>query len=549
LKIALSQLNYHVGNFDYNTAKIIEAIHAAKKMGAELIVFSELAITGYPPRDFLEFDAFIVECEKRIVQIASHCNDIYAIIGTPVKSHLGQGKNLFNAALVLHQGKVVFQYNKELLPTYDVFDENRYFESGKQNTCFRINGYLLAITVCEDLWNVGEVKTYPTEPMPVLAKEKPDVIINIAASPFSVGHDGRRKNVLIENALTYQIPVLYVNHVGAQTELIFDGGSLAVSGTGKIVKQLSYFKEDIAYVSLAGHELAVENEKEVTQSNQNPIALMHDALVCGIKDYFKKSGFKKAILGSSGGIDSALVQYLAVQALGAENVLAVLLPSRYSSDHSISDAKALCENLNNPYKIISIEESVSAFESTLAAHFENTPSGITEENIQARSRAVLLMALSNKFGFILLNTSNKSENAVGYGTLYGDMCGGLSVIGDVYKTQVYELARYANKDGIVIPENILNKAPSAELKPNQKDSDSLPDYDLLDKILYAYIEERKGPEWLINSGFESDLVNRVLRLVNSNEYKRHQTPPILRVSTKAFGMGRRMPIVAKYVSV
>jgi NAD+ synthase (glutamine-hydrolysing) len=545
LKIALAQLNYHTGNFEKNRQQIILHILKAKSEGADLIVFAELALTGYPPRDFLEFRDFIRESESSLNEIAAHCQGICAIIGAPSPNTQPYGKSLFNSAVLLSEGKIAQRVHKSLLPTYDIFDEYRYFEPCTSQQCISVKGTKIALTICEDLWNIGENKMYPFSPMDKLIGEKPDLMINIAASPFSSGHIGVRKEILLENSRKYQLPLLYVNHVGAQTEIIFDGGSLAINPEGKIIDEMAYFDEAYKTYSLQGGRLTRSGENTSVRPSED-IALVHDALVTGIRDYFHKQGFKKAVLGSSGGIDSALVQAIASKALGAESVMAVLLPSRYSSEHSVSDAKKLSENLGNPYNIISIEKAFGAFEETLSPFFGDKQGGVTEENIQARCRGLILMAISNKFGHILLNTSNKSENAVGYGTLYGDMCGGLSVIGDLYKLQVYELARFINKDKEIIPENILTKAPSAELRPEQKDSDSLPDYQVLDTILYGYIEERKGPQELIEAGFEEALVKRVIRMVNANEYKRHQTPPILRVSSKAFGMGRRMPIVAKY---
>jgi len=373
---------------------------------------------------------------------------------------------------------------------------------------------------------------------------KPDLMINISASPFNYNQLAERNVILERNTQKYKIPLVYVNHVGAQTELLFDGGSVVVDAKGVIREQCLFFEEDFKIVDMSQLEklskvnLAVESNK---------IELIHDALVMGIRDYFKKLNFSKAILGLSGGIDSAVTLALAAQALGKDNVRPVLLPSRYSSDHSITDAIALAENLGCRYDKISIDRAFAAFEESLEPVFENIPFGLAEENIQARTRAVLLMGMANKLGYILLNTSNKSEAAVGYGTLYGDMCGGISVLGDVYKTDVFGLAHYINRHKEIIPVNSITKPPSAELRPDQKDSDSLPDYDLLDQILFLYIEKRKGPSDIVKSGFDETIVNRVLRMVNSNEWKRQQTPPILRVSYKAFGSGRRMPIVARYL--
>jgi len=379
--------------------------------------------------------------------------------------------------------------------------------------------------------------------MDELVLEQPDMIINIAASPFSTSQQQERLYILGENARKYQLPIVYVNHIGAQTELIFDGNSMVLDATGAVCQQLKSFEEDFAVV-----EIDQLNAQQTASAVADKMQDIQAALTLGIHDYFGKLGFKKAILGLSGGIDSALVAVLAARALGPENVHCLLMPSRYSSDHSIADSLALVKKLGVSHDILSIEKAFEAYEATLAAPFTGLAPNITEENLQSRIRGMLLMAYTNKFGYILLNTSNKSELAVGYGTLYGDMCGGLSVIGDLYKTEVFELCRYINRHEEIIPDNIITKPPSAELRPDQKDSDSLPDYDLLDQILFRYIEDRQAPGQIIEAGFESEVVQKVMRLVNMNEYKRHQTPPILRISIKAFGMGRRMPIVAKYLS-
>lgn len=535
-----------MGNFESNAQKIIERIKEAKTQNVDLVVFSELCLTGYPPRDFLEFDDFIRLTQEYIDAIAAHCVGIAAIVGAPSKNNEVMGKGLYNSAFVLANGAIQNCIHKTLLPTYDVFDEYRYFEPNTLFETININGVEIALTICEDLWNIGDDTLYTISPMDFLMPQKPQLMVNIAASPFGQLHIEARKKVLVQNVEKYGLPLLYVNHVGAQTELIFDGGSMAINANATVVDELAYFDEEFKLYNLANGVLEQIGEDHTFLPTER-IELVHDALITGIRDYFQKSGFKKAILGSSGGIDSAVVQALASRALGAENVRAVLMPSEYSSEHSISDAVLLSENLNNPYDIIPISEAFGAFNNTLKGVFEGMPFNITEENIQSRSRGVILMAISNKFGNILLNTSNKSELAVGYGTLYGDMAGGLSVIGDVYKTQVYDLARFINKDGEVIPQNIIDKAPSAELRPDQKDSDSLPDYDILDKVLHHYIEERQGPDAIIAKGYDEALVLRILRMVNMNEYKRHQTPPILRVSNKAFGSGRRMPIVGKYL--
>lgn len=546
MKIALAQLNYHIGNFEYNTHKIIENIELAKAKGADLVVFAELAICGYPPRDFLEFDEFIELCEDAARKIAEHCHGIACIVGLPVKNDVLAGKDLYNAAYFIEDGRLKRVVKKALLPNYDVFDEYRYFEPGKNFECVDFKGIKIAVTICEDLWNINNNPLYISSPMDELVRQKPKLMINIAASPFSYTHDEERVVVLSDNAKRYNLPLLYVNQVGAQTEIIFDGGSMAFDAKGNLIDEMPYFKEELRIYEF--DEKIIKEHEPIQQQVVPDTEQIHEALVLGIKDYFSKSGFSKAVLGLSGGIDSALVCALACRALGPENVMAVLMPSKYSSDHSIQDALDLVNNIGCKHEIIPIKEVADAFDQVMAPAFNGLPFNLTEENIQARCRGVIVMAMSNKFGYILLNTSNKSECAVGYGTLYGDMCGAIGVIGDVYKTQVYELAHYINKDGIVIPENSIVKPPSAELRPGQKDSDSLPDYDILDKILFHYIELKQSSSAIIAKGYDEALVRRIIKMVNTAEFKRYQTPPILRVSPKAFGMGRRMPIVGKYLS-
>ena len=549
MKIALAQINYHVGDFDSNVSRIIDIIRQSKEQKADLVVFAELSVCGYPPRDFLEFDDFIDKSILSVDTIAAECVGIAAIVGAPSRNPAPKGKPLYNSAYFLADGQIRAIVNKTLLPNYDVFDEYRYFEPNRlPYSVIPLNGKKLAITICEDLWNIGDDPLYVRNPMDELSTLHPDLIINIAASPFHYEQPAMRFDVLSRNAVKYKLPVVYVNQVGGQTELLFDGGSMVIDPTGKIVAELKSFGEDFQLFDLYPEQKTILPGAPGIRHPVSSIQQIHSALVMGIRDYFSKMGFKQAILGLSGGIDSAVTLVLAARALGVDNVRAVLLPSRFSSGHSITDARNLAENLGVKYDIIPIDEPFGAFENTLKPYFNGLPFNLAEENIQARVRAVILMALSNKFGYILLNTSNKSEAAVGYGTLYGDMCGGLSILGDVYKTQVYELARFINIESEVIPVNTIKKPPSAELRPNQKDSDSLPEYDILDKILLAYIENRKGPSELIRMGFEHKTVERVLKLVNTTEYKRHQTPPILRISPKAFGMGRRMPIVARYLS-
>jgi NAD+ synthase (glutamine-hydrolysing) len=546
MKITIAQLNYHVGDFSGNLEKMKKAVEIAKNEGSDLICFAELATCGYPPRDFLNFADFIHKADECVQELAKCAIDIGILLGSPTRNPVPEGKDLYNSGYFLENGNISFIQHKALLPTYDVFDEYRYFQPADYFSTFMYKGVRIALTICEDMWNVGnENPLYTICPMDELMKEKPDLMINLSASPFAYDHAPERIHVLRTNVLRYQLPLFYVNQVGAQTELIFDGGSLVFSQNGKIFDELPFFETCIRTYSLD----EVKANKENYEISKDKYPLIHDALILGLKDYFGKLGLSKAILGLSGGIDSAVTAVLATRALGKENVSVLLMPSEFSSDHSIEDARILAENLGISYTIFPINDLYNSWLKNLDPHFKDLPFGLAEENLQARIRGTLLMAFSNKFGPILLNTSNKSEMAVGYGTLYGDMCGGLSVIGDVYKTEVYELAAYMNKDEVVIPINTLTKPPSAELRPNQKDADSLPDYAVLDKILYLYIEKNQGPNEIISAGFDATLVSRILRLVNINEFKRHQTAPVLRISPKAFGMGRRMPIEGKYLNI
>lgn len=546
MKIAIAQLNYHIGNFELNTSKIIDCINKSKDAGADLVVFSELSVTGYYPHDLLERKEFVEQSYRAIDQIAACCNGIAAIVGGPSINPEPRGKKLFNSAFFMYDGKVQQIVNKSLLPTYDIFDEYRHFEPNKQFSVFDFCGKKIAITICEDLWDeqetqneFGREKLYQLSPLKELSVLNPELVINLSASPFSYNQENSRKNILIKNAIKYQLPILYVNQVGAQTELVFDGGSFFLDKYGIIQEELNYFEEDFRIIDTEIHSGNLQPKTETIEK-------IHHALVLGIRDYFTKMGFKKATLGLSGGIDSALVLVLAVEALGKENVRVLLMPSRFSSDHSVNDALQLAENLGIQYETIPIQPMVDSFEQNLSDVFAGLASNVAEENIQARTRGILLMAISNKFGNILLNTTNKSECAVGYGTLYGDMNGGLSVLGDVYKTDVFKMARWINRDQEIIPENSILKPPSAELRPDQKDTDSLPDYNMLDQILFDYIELNLSPEEIIARGFDEATVLRTVRMVNNNEYKRFQAPPIIRVSSKAFGFGRRIPLVAIY---
>ncbi len=560
MKISIAQQNYHIGNFEENTRKIIAAIEAAKAEGSELIIFSEMSVCGYPARDFVEFSDFIDKCYQAVDQIKAHADTIAVLIGSPAHNTIQKGKDLFNAAFFLYEKEIKAEIHKTLLPTYDVFDEYRYFEPAYEWKIVPFKGKKLAITICEDIWNLGDNPLYRICPMDQLMDQQPDVMLNISASPFDYTHDEDRKSVIKANVQKYKIPMFYCNSVGSQTEIIFDGASLVFDKDANLCGALPMFQEAMSTWELNDdgtiNAPILEPASRVPDKELNPatlepglnIAQVYDALIMGIRDYFSKMGFSKAILGSSGGIDSAVTLAIACDALGKENVRAILMPSPYSTDHSVNDAVQLSKNLGNPYDIIRIDEVYESFLQTLKPVFNDLPFSLAEENIQSRSRGNLLMAIANKFGYILLNTSNKSELATGYGTLYGDMAGGLGVLGDCYKLQVYELAQYINREKEIIPTNIITKAPSAELRPNQKDSDSLPDYTVLDQILYQYIEKRKGPAEIKAMGYDVALVDRTLKMVNNNEYKRNQFCPIIRISPKAFGVGRRVPIVGKYLS-
>ena len=560
MKIFIAQQNYHIGNFAQNTEKIIKAINAAKAAGGDLILFSEMTVCGYPARDFVEFEDFIEKCTEAINIIREHADTIGVLIGSPVKNNHKRGKDLFNAAYFLYEKEVKAVVHKTLLPTYDVFDEYRYFEPAYEWNIIHFKGKKLAVTICEDIWNLGDNPLYRICPMDELMKFNPDMMLNLSASPFDYTHDEDRKAVIKANVQKYKIPLFYCNAVGSQTEIVFDGASLVFDKEANLMKAFPMFEEALDYVELNDNGSIngpiLEPASRIPEKELNPAKLepelnieqVYNALVSGIRDYFNKMGFTKAILGSSGGIDSAVTLAIACDALGAENVRAILMPSPYSTDHSVNDAIELSKNLNNPYDIIRIDSVYQSFLQTLEPLFTGLPFSLAEENIQSRSRGNLLMAIANKFGYVLLNTSNKSELATGYGTLYGDMAGGLGVLGDCYKMQVYALARYINRNKEIIPVNIIDKAPSAELRPNQKDSDSLPDYQVLDKLLYQYIEKRQSPDNIKAQGFDAALVDRTLKMVNNNEYKRNQFCPIIRISPKAFGVGRRMPIVGKYLS-
>ena len=544
MKIAIAQLNYCVGNFEQNTKKIIDAASEAKTKGADLVVFSELSVCGYFPYDCLEFSDFICKCQKSLDDISKHCHDIAVIVGAPVVNGEEGQKPLFNAAVFMYQGKR-HVFKKKQIGSNPLFDERKYFEpSHDEEQLLEFGGHRIAIAIGDDLSNRSSDPIFMENRIDDLKRLSPDMVIALAASAFDYTMSRYRCDTLRQTVLKHELPLIMVNQIGAQTHLIFDGGSMAFANNGHVDTALPFFKEAVVVVdtdSLYFHRTAEDNlvipEK---------MSLIHDALVLGVRDYFHKMGFKNAIVGLSGGLDSALVTYFAAKAIGAENVRVVLLPSQFSTDHSVSDAEALAKKLQIHYDTVAIKPIYDVFEKELQPFFEGRPFDVTEENLQARIRGVILMAFSNKFGNILLNTSNKSEASVGYGTLYGDMCGGLSVIGDVYKSEAYELARFINKEEEIIPWHTIEKAPSAELRPDQKDSYSLPDYGLLDAILFQYNECSKSAVEIIAMGFDSAVVERTIKMVNRNEFKRQQVAPILRVSPRAFGAERQIPIVAKF---
>lgn len=547
MKIALAQINPTVGDLKNNQKKITQAIQKAKQLSAEIVLFPELVLCGYPPEDLLLLPKFIDEIEKSLNEIALQTKGILAVVGTVRKNNTRQGKDLFNSAALLFDGKIIGFQDKILLPTYDVFDERRYFEPGDQSQIFNFHDKKIAVTICEDIWKHSELGLefsdvkYQVSPIDELKKLQPDVILNLSSSPFCTTHFYDRLKVCCNAASTVNAPLFYCNQVGANDSLIFDGYSLVVNQDGEIVTLAKGFEEDLMVVE---YPLTLP-PKEI---KENKLSDIYQALCLGVRDYFHKSGFKKAVLGLSGGIDSALVACIAVDALGAENVLAIAMPSRFSSNDSLIDAKALGCGLGCDFKEIPIEEPFKSYLNLLTPHFEEKEFDVTEENLQARIRGMILMAISNKFGYIVLSTGNKSEMALGYCTLYGDMCGGLSVIGDVTKTEVYELCHFINRNKEIIPWNTINKHPSAELKLNQRDQDTLPSYEIVDTILQSYLENHLSTDEISKKyNYPLKIVDDLIKRIHQNEYKRKQAPPGLRISKKAFTVGRRFPIVQKWI--
>ncbi len=542
MKAALAQINTTIGDLAGNEAAILAAYQRGVAAGVDVVMFPELTITGYPPRDLVLKRSFIAANLAVLDRLAAASGKTAMLVGFVGENKKRPGREVANCTALLQHGKIAATRMKTLLPTYDVFDEDRYFEPATENLPVIFNGEKIGLTICEDIWNDEDFwpdRRYTHNPPVELAAAGSRVLFNISASPWSVGKDGMRRRMLRSMALKAKCPVIFCNQVGGNDELIFDGDSLAFNAAGELIARAEMFAEDFVVVD-------TEAKASLTHAEKSEEELVYHALVMGLRDYLHKCGFKSAVLGLSGGIDSALVACLAVAALGKENVRGVSLPSQFSSQGSLDDARALAEKLGIHYEVISIQPAFEAAKKQLQPAFAGRPEDTTEENIQARLRGLILMALSNKFGSLLLTTGNKSELAVGYCTLYGDMCGGLAVISDVPKTMVYRLAKWINREREIIPLASITKAPSAELRPNQTDQDSLPAYDVLDGILDAYVVQGKTLSEIVASGFEEATVKRVIRLIDFNEYKRRQAAPGLKVTSKAFGVGRRIPIAQKY---
>ena len=553
VRLCIAQINCTVGDLEGNARKVIEYTEKAKDLGADIVSFPELAITGYPPEDLLLKDSFIRDNLDALKRVVKTVGDIVCVTGFVDKA----GHDIYNAAAVIYKGELHSVYHKTLLPNYGVFDEKRYFKAGTESPVFKFGEILFGVNVCEDIW-------HKEGPLGMQASSGARLMININSSPYYAGKIKLRERVIRAQAKLNKVVISYANLVGGQDELVFDGQSVIVDETGEVLVRAAAFKEDIITADIGISEPKTKSPQTVITiaaeyaakakppiakrevQGLDPAAEVYQALILGLKDYVAKNGFKKVIIGLSGGIDSTLVAALAADALGKENVMGVFMPTRYSSVQSETDAKAVSANLGINFVTISIEHIFKLYLMALEAQFAARPKDITEENIQARVRGNILMALSNKFGYLVLATGNKSEMSTGYATLYGDMAGGLAVIKDLFKTSVYKLAKYRNSLGKVIPDTVITKAPTAELRPDQKDIDTLPSYDLLDKILKAYIEEDKGYDEITAMGFDKDVVLKVLNMVDKSEYKRRQSPPGIKITPKAFGRDRRMPITNKY---
>ncbi|EIQ01153.1 NAD+ synthetase [Opitutaceae bacterium TAV1] len=580
MRIGIAQLNTTVGDLAGNRRKILDAYATLVEQGAELVVYPELVVCGYPPRDLLFKSRFVPDTGESLAAIAAAIREVPALIGTVTRNPAPHGRPFLNAAAFCQHGKILHTAHKCLLPTYDVFDEDRYFEPATAPLVIDHAGHRIGVTICEDIWTHPALRTRPLyriDPVMLLSSQKPDLMLNLSASPWQQEKASTREQLVANTARALRAPVVYCNAIGGNDELVFDGRSLAVDAGGNLLATLSAFREELRVVEIPKAGGAAPRLPAAASAGTRPpapvtsaarerlepapplpppppphsgeeLADIHDALVLGLRDYAGKSGFRRALIALSGGIDSALVAVLAVEAFGADNVTGIALPSAISSQHSRDDAAALARNLGIRFESLSIVGPVAATEAALAPVFAGLPRDVAEENIQARLRGVLMMALSNKLGALLLTTGNKSEIAVGYCTLYGDMCGGLAVISDVFKTQVYALCRWINRDREIIPPNTISKPPSAELRPGQVDQDSLPPYDILDAILHGYVEEGLSRAELVARGFDAAVVNDVVRKVDLNEYKRKQAAPGLKITPLAFGVGRRIPLVQKYVS-
>lgn len=547
MKIALAQINPTVGDISGNVEKIISFGHQAKLKGADLVIFPELAITGYPPKDLLLKSNFITSNLEGLKRIAEELADIAVLVGF-VAPNPGNGRPVHNACAFIKEGKVQCVQHKSLLPTYDVFDEDRYFEPASSYSTCEIEGKKIAMSICEDIWNYRELfpkPRYLIDPIEKVCQEKPELLVNISASPFTAGKEHIRHELVRAQAMRWGIPVVYVNQVGGNDDLIFDGRSIVVNADGDLIARAAAFEEDLLLVDIAA------GKGEIKDSPEDKTVNMYKALVLGTADYMRKCGFKKAVIGLSGGIDSAVTAAIAAAAIGPQNILGVAMPSPYSSEHSVSDARDLAMNLGIEFQTIPISEPMTAFDTIMQPTFAQTKKDVTEENIQARIRGMILMSISNKFGYLVLTTGNKSELAVGYCTLYGDMCGGLAVISDLPKMMVYDVARYineaANKE--IIPMSTIEKPPSAELRPGQLDQDSLPPYVVLDGIINAYVEQKRSIEEIVKLGYKEEVVLDVVNRINGNEYKRNQAAPGLKVTAQSFGSGWRMPIAQRFREV
>jgi NAD+ synthase (glutamine-hydrolysing) len=546
VKIALVQINPIIGDFQINCGKIIARAEQALDRGCSLVIFPELAVSGYPPQDLLERSSFLDDQDRALARLLADLPAIDVLFGCIERRQGERGKKLYNAAVAARGGEIVFRARKQLLPSYDVFDETRYFEPGPPSGLYQVGGLNLAVTICEDVWHheIGEYDEAPVEELFAAAGAAGttiDALVNLSASPFQRGKEKTRKSIFSEICRTYGVPFLYANQVGGQDSLLFDGRSHVLNGRGETVAQALGFAEDLLVIDSSGWQGEMHAPAEVDE-----LTSIHDGLVMGVRDYVRKCGFSSVVLGLSGGIDSALTAAIAVEALGPDNVLGVAMPSVYSADESLADARQLAELLGCRFEVIPIRGLFDTFRQTLAPQFQDLAEDLTEQNLQARIRGNLLMALSNKFGHLLLTTGNKSEMAVGYCTLYGDMSGGLAVISDVPKQLVYGLARHVNREGEIIPERTLVRAPTAELKPDQLDQDDLPPYEILDQILELHLEKGLGLADIVGRGFEAGVVRDILRRIRLNEYKRKQAPMGLKVTSKAFGYGRRYPNVQNY---